>query len=178
MKKLMPEALAARDTTKKLMLVTLAVILTLSALLFSRSVSTVRADESKVLEFNTLTGVQSPFTGATNAIRGVPGGGAPWKVDFASGKLKPNGEVRVSVRGLVLVSSGVNPVANMKVIVSCLSKDAAGNLVTVNVATATFPADAAGNAQFADSVNLPQPCVAPILFVTSSGGAWLAATGF
>ncbi|HXD10936.1 MAG TPA: hypothetical protein VN653_12805 [Anaerolineales bacterium] len=177
MKKSMPVALAARDASKNYMLVILAVLLTLTALLFSRSVSTVHADESKVLEFNTLTGVQSPFTGPTNAIRGVPGGGAPWKIDFASGKLKPDGEVRVSVRGLVLVSSGVNPVSNMKVIVSCLSKDAAGNPVTVNVATATFPADAAGNAQFDDRVNLPQPCIAPILFVTSSGGAWLAATG-
>jgi hypothetical protein len=145
MKEFMPATLAVRDTSKNFMLVTLAVLLTLSTMLFSRSVSTARADESKVLEFNTLIGVSSPYTGATNAIRGVPGGGSPWRVDFASGKLKPNGDVRVIVRGLVLVSSSANPVANMKVIVSCLSRDAAGNPTTVTVLTATFPADAAGN---------------------------------
>ena len=77
----------------------------------------------------------------------------------------------------MLVSTGVNPVANMKVIVSCLSKDTAGNPTTVNVSTVTFPADAAGNLQIDTAVNLPQPCIAPILFVTNSGGAWLAATG-
>ena len=178
MDKFMPVTLAVRNNTKKFMLVTVAVLLTLSAALFSRSVSTARADESKVLEFNTLIGVPSPFTGATNAVRGVPGGGSPWRVDFASGKLKPDGDVRVTVRGLVLVSSGANPVANMKVIVSCLSRDANGNPTTVNVSTRVFPADAAGNLQVDDTISLPQPCIAPILFVTSSGGAWLAATGF
>ena len=177
MKKILSAAPTGRDTAKKFVLVVLALLLTLSALFFSRSVSTARADESKVLEFNTLVGVTSPYTGATNAIRGVPGGGSPWMVDFASGKLKPNGDVRVTVRGLVLVSTGANPVASMKVIVSCLSKDAAGNPTTVNVSTATFPADAAGNLQIDAAVALPRPCIAPILFVTSSGGAWLAATG-
>lgn len=177
MKKTMPVALAARDTTKQTVLFLLALLLTLNTLLFSRSVLTARADESKVLEFNTMIGVPSPYTGATNAIRGVPGGGSPWTIDFASGKLKPNGDVRVTVRGLVLVSTGVNPVANMKVIVSCLSKDNAGNPTTVNVSTATFPADAAGNLQVDAAVSLPQPCITPILFVTSAGGAWLAATG-
>ena len=89
MKKTLPVALAGRDTTRQSMLFTLALILTLSTLLFSRSVSTARADESKVLEFNTMISLTSPFTGATNAIRGVPGGALPWTIDFASGKLKP-----------------------------------------------------------------------------------------
>ena len=29
-----------------------------------------------------------------------------------------------------------------------------------------------------DTIVLPQPCIAPIVFVTSPGGAWFAATGF
>ena len=34
------------------------------------------ATEDKILEFDTMVGVVRPFTGATNAIRGVPGGGS------------------------------------------------------------------------------------------------------
>jgi hypothetical protein len=64
------------------------------------------------------------------------------------------------------------------VIVSCQSKNEAGSAVIVNVPTQEFPADAAGNAHIQDTVSLPQPCIAPIIFVTSSTGSWFAATGF
>jgi hypothetical protein len=47
----------------------------------------------------------------------------------------------------------------------------------VNVSTAMFPADAAGNLQVDLAISLPHPCIAPFLFVTSAGGAWLVATG-
>jgi hypothetical protein len=63
-------------------------------------------------------------------------------------------------------------------IVSCLSKDAGGNAITANVQTGLFPADTAGNSEIEDTVSLPEPCIAPIVFVTSPGGAWFAATGF
>ena len=173
---------------KKLTFTTLAMILILSTFIFAGSVSPASADESKVLEFNTMIGVPRPYTGATNAIRGVPGGGAPWVVDSANGKLKPDGALRVTVKGLVLdpndpanIASGrggTNPIANFKAIVSCLSKDAAGNPTTVNVSTGLFAADLAGNAQIDETLSLPQPCIAPIIFVTSPGGSWFAATGF
>jgi streptogramin lyase len=58
-----------------------------------------------------------------------------------------------------------------------LSKDANGNAVTANVSTGQFPADAAGNSEIEDTVALPQPCIAPIVFVASPDGAWFAATG-
>jgi len=163
-------------------------VLVLSTFIFAGSISQARADESKVLEFNTMIGVPRPYTGATNAIRGVPGGGAPWVVDFANGKLKPNGDLRIAIKGLVFdpndpanIASGrggTNPITNFKAIVSCLSKDAAGNPTTINVSTGLFPADFAGNAQIDETLSLPQPCIAPIIFVTSPGGAWFASTGF
>jgi hypothetical protein len=34
-----------------------------------------------------------------------------------------------------------------------------------------------GNAKVEAQLTLPQPCIAPIVFVTSAGGAWFAATG-
>jgi hypothetical protein len=173
---------------KKFVLVTMTMMLALSAFLFAGSVSTASADESKLLEFNTMIGVPRPYTGATNAIRGVPGGGLPWVIAFGKGKVSPEGKVDVLVKGLVFDPNdqavidrgigGTNTVANFKVIVSCLSKDANGAAVTVNVSTGLFPADVEGNAHIKDSISLPSPCIAPIVFVTSPTGSWFAATGF
>ena len=172
---------------KKYLLVSLSVMMFLSAF-FAGSVSNVRADESKLLQFNTMVGVPRPYTGAANAIRDVPGGGLPWMIEFASGKISPEGDVDALVKGLVFNPNdpeviarglaGINTIPNFKAIVSCLSKDADGNPITVNVSTGLFPADSAGNAQIKDTVSLPQPCIAPIVFVTSPGGAWLATTGY
>ena len=44
----------------------------------------------KVLQFQTMVGVTGPFVGATNPIRGVNGGGLPWQIENASGKLSSN----------------------------------------------------------------------------------------
>jgi hypothetical protein len=155
---------------------------------FAGSVSRASADESKVLEFNTMIGVPRPYTGAANVIRGVPGGGLPWVIEFGKGKLSPDGKVDVLVKGLVFDPNdqavidrgigGTNTVPNFKVIVSCLSKNDSGAAVQVNVETGLFPADTGGNAHIKDTVALPQPCIAPILFVTSPTGSWFATTGF
>lgn len=171
---------------KKIVQVVLALVL-LSAIFLAGVASPASADESKVLEFNTMIGVPRPYTGAANAIRGVPGGGLPWVIEFGKGKLSMDGWVDVKVKGLVFdpndpaaIAAGVagrNTVPNFRVIVSCLSKDASGNAITVNVRTDLFPADEEGNAHIKAMLTLPQPCIAPILFVTSPGGAWFAATG-
>ena len=167
---------------KKLTLVCAAMLI-LSTILFARSASIAKADDSKILQFNTMATVTRPYTGPTNAIRGVPGGGVPWVIEFANGKLSPNGNVDVLVRGLVVdpnepvAVAGTNPSPVFKVIVSCLSKDTSGGAATVNVSTQNFSADTAGNAHIKDTVSLPQPCIAPIIFVTSGGGNWFASTG-
>jgi hypothetical protein len=173
---------------KRFLLVTIGAVLMLSLSFATGFVSTANADESKVLEFNTMIGVPRPYTDSANAIRNVPGGGRPWVIDFGRGKLKPDGQIDVQVRGLVFdpndqsnIDAGLagrNTIPNFKAIVSCLSKDASGNAITVNVETGLFPADGAGNAHIKDTVDLPQPCIAPILFVTSPGGAWFASNGF
>ena len=172
---------------KKLILVTLSALLLLSTF-FAGSVATATAKEAKILEFGTMIGVPRPYTGATNGIRGVPGGGLPWVVASAEGELKTNGKLEIKVLGLVLdptdpavIASGragTNPSPNFRAIVSCLSRDAAGNPTTVNVSTGLFLADAAGNSEIEAMVSLPQPCIAPIVFVTSATGSWFAATGF
>ncbi|NOT04621.1 MAG: hypothetical protein HOP27_08495 [Anaerolineales bacterium] len=165
---------------KKFFIGMLVAVLVLSTFFMTRSAT---AKESKILEFSTMVGVPRPYTGAANAIRGVPGGGRPWAIKFAEGELKANGELEIKVRGLVIdpnepiAAAGTNPAGDFKAIVSCLSKDANGAAVTVNVSTATFPTDAAGNTEIEETVMLPSPCIAPIVFVTSAGGSWFAATG-
>jgi len=141
--------------------------------------------DDKILSFDTMTGVVRPFTGATNAIRGVPGGGIPWTLAEAKGELRTDGRIRVRVRGLVLAEgarAGTNPIAEFKAIVSCLTPavDGTGALVAsiVNRSTNTFPASPEGDSEIEDVVSLPAPCIAPIVFVTSPTGAWFSATGF
>ncbi len=173
---------------KKIILTTLALVLALSTVFFSGFTSRATARETKIMEFSTMVGVPRPYTGALNAIRGVPGGGLPWVVRAAEGELKANGKLEIKVMGLVLDPNdptvisrglaGINPSANFKAVVSCLSKDASGAATTVNVSTGLFPADAAGNAEIEEMLSLPMPCIAPIIFVTSPTGSWFAATGF
>ncbi len=135
-------------------------------------------DETKILRFQTMVGVKPPYTGAANPIRGIRGGGAPWDIADAKGELRADGEIDIKVRGLVLTNTGVNPVTDFRAIVSCLSTDASGLPITVNVQTGLFPADENGDCVIADQVDLPDPCIAPIVFVTSPTGSWFAATGF
>ena len=139
----------------------------------------------KVLEFDTMAGVVRPFTGAANAIRGVNGGGLPWVIREGKGEVKAEGRIEVKVRGLVLADDPAvpaarrltNPIPNFRAVVSCLTVDASGAAATVNVTTGDFPATTTGDAEIEAAVELPSPCYAPVVFVTSPGGAWFAVTG-
>jgi hypothetical protein len=140
-------------------------------------------DALNLFEFNRLSPVVRPFTGATNAIRGIGGAGAPWKIASGNAELKTTGKLEVSVRGLVLVSNGTNPIANFSAILSCQSIDAAGAPSVVNLVAGTSPATAAGDAEIEGTVSLPSPCIAPIVFVAIPATAtaparWLAVSGF
>ena len=130
-----------------------------------------REEERNLFEFNRLTAVVPPFTGAANPIRGIGGGGAPWQIAHGRAKLETNGEIEVHVRGLVLVSTGANPVANFAVILSCQSKDAARALTVVNLVAGTTPATTTGDANFEGTVAPPSPCIAPIVFVAIPAAA-------
>jgi hypothetical protein len=175
------------DMRRSALLWLAAIVVVAGVLVGGRASQATGNETSKILEFDMMVGVPRPYTGGTNAIRGVPGGGLPWVVDSAKGELRLDGRIEVTVEGLVIDPddpdaiaaglAGTNPVPNFKVIVSCLSKDAAGDAITANVSTGSFPADAAGNSTIEDAVSLPEPCIAPIVFVTSPTGAWFAATG-
>lgn len=140
------------------------------------------AKSPKILEFDTMVGIPQAFTGTQNPVRGLNGGGLPWRIASAKGELGTNGHLEVKVTGLVLdagANAGSNPVAAFRAIVSCLGADASvQNVMTDAFPATTGPASAGGgDAEIEASLTLPQPCVAPIVFVTSPGAAWFAATG-
>ena len=167
---------------KKAGLLALTSIFILAVMLFAMQSSRATADEPKLLEFDRMVGNTAAFTGATTPIRGINGGGLPWTLTSGFGELKANGELEVTVQGLVLAAgpnTGINPVPNFRAIVSCYRGD--GSIQ--NILTDLFPAttgaavNGGGNASMETTVSLPQPCIAPLVFVTSPGGAWFATLG-
>jgi len=140
-----------------------------------------------VVKFATMTPVTGPYVGPANPVRGVPGGGLPWMLTAATGSLKSDGHLLVMVRGLVLADQpsvpptlrGTNPFADFRALVSCQSIGPGNAAVITNVSTGDFKADPAGDSKIDAIVNLPRPCIAPIVFVTGPTGVdvWFAATG-
>jgi hypothetical protein len=137
-----------------------------------------RAGRATVLEFKTMVGVSGPFTGATNPIRGIGGGGVPWVISVGKGELKANGKLEIKVRGLIIPTTGTNPAPSFRGVVSCMIIDGTGAPGNLNVSTGDFPATPAGDANIEEVLDLPTSCFAPIIFVTNSAGRWFAVTGF
>lgn len=167
---------------KKSILLILAVVLFASGLALAGQAPQAVAKEPKILEFDTMVGLPQAFTGTQNPIRGINGGGLPWAIGSASGELKASGKLEIKVRGLVFSAgpnTGANTVPSFRAIVSCLKGDGSVQNVMTDAFPATLGAASAGggNADIEASLTLPQPCIAPIVFVTSPGGAWFAATG-
>jgi hypothetical protein len=136
-----------------------------------------------ILEFDTMATVTEPLTGSAHPVRGLDGGGLPWELGRGSGELRADGRLEATVRGLVLARrdpvpppmQGTNPVPQFRGAVNCLTPAApdAGETVLTGPVAATPE----GNARIEARLTLPEPCIAPIAFVTSASNAWFAATG-
>ena len=136
-----------------------------------------------ILSFGTMIGdpgTGTPAAQAKNVIRGYAGPASPWLISSAQGSLKSNGELTVTVRGLVL-PDGTNPVPFFRAALSC--QNPADSTKGELHFTKTFPADAKGNSNIAGTISLPTHCIAPIILVTSaavpgnSAGFWFAVMG-
>jgi hypothetical protein len=136
-------------------------------------------NSAKVLKFERMAPVVAPFTGATNPIRGINGGGVPWSIESGTGFLRADGRLHVEVQGLIIPARGNNPVSAFRGVVNCLTPESPTN--GVNLVTDPFPATTTGDSTIDAMVDLPETCVAPIVFVTngtgSPPGAWFATTG-
>jgi hypothetical protein len=128
-------------------------------------------EAENILSFNGMMPVSGTFVGAD--LLGVPGAGKEWVLGSAKGSLKTDGSLHIEVEGLVLADSGMNPLQSFRGLAACFAAD--GTMSSVS--TGDFPADADGNAEIKDMVMLPSPCAAPVVFVTTPDGNWLAVTG-
>ena len=140
----------------------------------------------EIVAFQTMYGVDGPFLGDANQIRGVEGDEAPWVIGSARGSLDTTGHLRIQVRGLVFADDplvdpelvGKNDAEEFRGLVSCLTEN--GNAVeTKNVLTHGFPATQTGDSTIDAHIELPNPCVAPIVFVLPGDeDKWFAVMGF
>jgi hypothetical protein len=159
--------------------------------LFASSVPAgVTAKEAKILEFQTMVGVPAGLTGNLHPIHGLNGAGRPWVIGAAKGELTASGKLELRFDGLVfdptdpgVIAAGLanrNTVANMKAVVACFTKE--GGLVQVSSpvfpVTTGFVNEGGGSGKIEAQLSLPQPCIAPVVFITSQTGAWFATTGY
>jgi hypothetical protein len=142
--------------------------------------ATAGGNGAKVLKFERMAPVVPPWTGATGVpIRGLHGGGVPWSIESGTGVLRGDGRLHIEVQGLIIPARGDNPVAAFRGVVNCLTPESPTD--GVNLVTDPAPATPEGDATIDATVELPETCVAPIVFVTngtgSPPGAWFATTG-
>ena len=128
-------------------------------------------ESGSLTAFDSMTPV---FGTAVNTLndRGIKGGGKPWVIAEGQGVVGRDGSVEVQVEGLVIPVppfNGINPAPTFGVTVSCLTPRG-----VVNVSTAQFLASPTGNAEIEGMVDLPHPCLKPIVFVIGPNGAWFA----
>jgi hypothetical protein len=81
--------------------------------------------------------------------------------------------VLVNVEGLVLTPEGTNPVATGRAVVSCNGGATPADIVMSDVVPLSIPD---GDAHVNQWLTLPSPCLNPVVFFASAGGAWFAVT--
>ncbi len=110
---------------------------------------------------------------AGQLIAGIAGG-APWDVAAGASKIKPNGDIKAEVAGLVLTTRIIPADPVFPVLGVCGSlvcqKTAAGTPANEQVATTgSFPlSPVTGDAEIEENITLPAVCVAPIVLLRVS----------
>jgi hypothetical protein len=139
-----------------------------------------------IIRFGTMYGVDGPFLGDSNKIRGIPGDDLPWEVERVDGFLLTDGRLKIAVRGLVFKDDpsvppelvGINDADEFRAIVSCLTEDSETRVGRANIFSKGFPATRSGNALIDTKIDLPDTCVAPIVFIAPGDEKdWFAVTG-
>jgi hypothetical protein len=137
-----------------------------------------------LLAFSSMFGVDAPFLGHTNPVRGFDGDDQPWIVRNAIGTLDTNGNLSVLIKGLVFTDNpdpsliGKNDEDEFKAVLSCMTVGEDGTTVTESsVTTPGFHATSSGNAVIRSQVELPDPCLEPVILIIGDEGEWLAVTG-
>lgn len=101
----------------------------------------------------------------------VAPGGADWVIDRGEARLREDGRLSVRVDGLVLTSTGANPVTTVAASVACNG--------AVVATTAVVPFSSTGDATIYATVALPERCIAPVVLLNPRGNAavYIGVTG-
>lgn len=101
----------------------------------------------------------------------VAPGGADWVIGDGDVKLRHDGRLDVKVEGLVLTSTGANPVATVSASVACNG--------AVVATTAAVPFSPTGDVRIRATVALPQRCIAPVVLLNPRGNpaVYIGVTG-
>ncbi|MFO0753097.1 MAG: hypothetical protein U0411_07230 [Thermodesulfovibrionales bacterium] len=143
-------------------------------------------ERKRILIFHTMSGVDGLFVKEENPVREVVGDELPWEIQFVWGKLNTIGHLEILVKGLVFKDDpsvpaelrGINDETEFRGLVSCLTEEN-GSVVTKNVTTQGFPATTEGDSFINADIELPRPCVAPLIMILAgSEDKWFAMTGF
>src|SRR5262249_52792171 len=127
--------------------------------------------------------VDAPFLGNTNPVRGFDGDDEPWIVRNATGTLDTSGNLAVLIKGLVFTDNpdpsliGKNDEDEFRAVVSCMTVQDGTTVTEASVTTPGFHANSAGNAVIRSQVELPDPCLEPVVLIIGDEGEWLAVTG-
>jgi len=144
----------------------IAIGLLAAMVLGTGTVAAAKGGNHKILDVP-LIGLAVPRT----VVAGVTGAGHAWAIDEGNAKLFSDGRVLVNVEGLVLTPEGTNPVATGKAIVSCNGGATPADIVSSTVVPLSIPD---GDAHVNQWLTLPSPCLNPVIFFASAGGAWFA----
>ena len=133
------------------------------------SVAAANRGHHKILDVQ-LVGLAAPRT----VIAGFAGAGHAWAIDEGNAKLFSDGRLLINVEGLVLTPEGTNPVPAGKGVVSCNGGATAADIIASDSVPLSIPD---GDAHVNQWLTLPSPCLNPVIFFTSNGGAWFATSG-
>ncbi|WP_157592288.1 hypothetical protein [Solirubrobacter soli] len=108
---------------------------------------------------------------------GVKPGGAPWVISKGEAEARRDGRVKVEVEGLIIPTTGTNPLNGIAATVFC-------NGAAVGT-TKAYPFSPDGDAEFEARLAkpLPAPCLVPAVLLnpapngTVNAGVYIAATG-
>ena len=108
---------------------------------------------------------------------GVKPGGAPWVIDEGEAEVRRNGSVKVDVEGLIIPTTGTNPLNGIAATVYC-NGAAVGS-------TKAYAFSSAGDAKFEARLanRLPATCMVPAVLLnpapngTVNTAVYIAATG-
>jgi hypothetical protein len=105
----------------------------------------------------------APSVPGDPAVFGVKPGGAPWILDRGHVRLGRGGELKVEVSGLVLATTGANPLPDLAASIYCNGALAA--------TTSPVPFSTTGDAAIDANVSLPAFCAAPAVLLNPATGS-------